>query len=177
MKQTKPAQAMELRSLSPVFCGHSDAPPARLTLFSGGQRMTEGPSGVTSSRGLVVSSLGLFAVSSVFPLAASVLEVDRPPTWVGVLDVAIAIALVALGMVIVSRKARGFAAPVIASAFRAYRGLANALLILLALFFIAGETIRWSTLLPGLAWRGWLLVMVLPSWLSLRQTEQRSVEG
>ena len=139
--------------------------------------MTQGPSGVSSSRGLAVSSVGLFAVSSVFPVAASVLQVDRPPTWVGVLDVATAIALVALGMVIVSRKASQFAAPVIASAFRAYRGLANALLILLAVFFIAGEAIRWSILLPGLAWRGWLLVMVLPSWLSLLQTEHRSVEG
>jgi hypothetical protein len=139
--------------------------------------MTKGPSGVGSSRGLVVSSAGLFAASSVFPVAASVLQVDRPPRCVGVLDAAIAIALVALGMVIVSRKASEFAAPVIASAFRAYRGLANALLILLALFFIAGECIRWSILLPGLAWRGWLLVTVLPSWLSLWQTQQRSVEG
>ena len=120
---------------------------------------------------------GLFAVSSLFPMAASVIQVYRLPKWVGVVDVVVAVALVTMGMVIVSRKPTGFAAPVIASAFRIYRGLANSFLILLVLFFVAAETIRWSILLPGLAWRGWLLALVLPSWLSLWQTRQRTVVG
>jgi hypothetical protein len=138
--------------------------------------MIQGPTGGESSRVLVVASAGLFAVSSVFPVAASVLRVDRVPRWVGVVDVVIAVVLVALGMVLVSRKPSDFAIPAVASAFRIYRGLANTLLVLLVLFFVAGESIKWNILLPGLAWRGWVLAMVLPSWLSLWQTGQQSVE-
>jgi hypothetical protein len=146
-------------------------------MLSGGQRMTQASSGVASSRALIVGSAGLFVVSSLFPLGASLLEVDRLPRWVGVADVVIAAALVALGMVIMSRKPGEFAASAVAASFRAYRGLANSFLILLVLFFVAGESIQWSVLLPGLAWRGWLLVLVLPSWLSGRQAGQRSVAG
>jgi hypothetical protein len=139
--------------------------------------MTQAPNGVQSSPAIIVVSAGLFVVSSLFPLAASLLDVDRVPRWLGVSDVVIAAALVLLGMVIVSRKPSKFAAPVVATSFRTYRGLANSFLILLVLFFVSGDSIRWSILLPGLAWRGWLLTMVLPSWLSAWQTEQRSVVG
>lgn len=139
--------------------------------------MTQGLSGGESSRALLVGGAGLFAVSSVFPAAASLLPVERLPKWVGVVDVVTAIVLVALGMAIVSRKPNDFTVPVVASSFRIYRGLASTLLILLVLFFVAGESVKWSILLPGLAWRGWLLAMALPSWLSLWQTEQRSAEG
>jgi hypothetical protein len=139
--------------------------------------MTQAPSGVQSSRPIIVVSAGLFVVSGLFPTAASLLEADRVPMWLGVCDVVVAAALVVLGMVIVSRKPSEFAAPVVATSFRAYRGLASSFLILLVLFFVAGDNIRWSILLPGLAWRGWLLTIALPSWLSAWQTEQRSVVG
>jgi hypothetical protein len=120
---------------------------------------------------------GLFAVSSLFPVAASLLEVDHIPRWVGIADVVIAGALVVLGMPIMSRKPTGFAAPVIETSFRIYRGLATTFPLLLAMFFVAGDNIRWSILLPGLAWRGWFLTTVLPAWLSAWQAGQRSVEG
>ena len=57
------------------------------------------------SRALLVAGAGLFVVSSLFPVAASLLRVDRLPTWVGVADVALAGCLVA-GLAIVSRKPR-----------------------------------------------------------------------
>ena len=139
--------------------------------------MTQAPSGVQSSRTIIGVSAGLFVFSSLFPIAASLLEVDRVPRWLGVCDVVVAAILVVVGMVIVSRKPSEFAPPVVATSFRAYRGLASSFLILLVLFFVAADNIRWSILLPGLAWRGWLLTMVLPSWLSAWQTEQRSVVG
>jgi hypothetical protein len=47
---------------------------------------------------------------------------------------------------------------------RVYRGAANLLLALLAVFFLAGHRINWNILLPGLAWRGWLFVYALPAW-------------
>jgi hypothetical protein len=75
-------------------------------------------------------------------------------------------------MLIAARKPAPFDHRVVAAAFVSYRALANVFLVLLVLFFLAGESIRWSILLPGLAWRGWLLAMVLPSWLSARRTPQ-----
>ena len=131
--------------------------------------MTQGPNSVASSRVLPVGSAALFILSCGFPVAASVLRVDRLARWVGIVDVVVAVALVVLGLVIVSRKPSEFAASVVGAGFRIYRGLANVFLILLVAFFVVGDDIRWSILLPGLAWRAWLLVLVLPSWLSGRQ--------
>jgi hypothetical protein len=139
--------------------------------------MTQEPGGGDSSHVLLVGSAGLFALSSVFPVAASLLQVEPLPRWVGVVDVVTAIAFVALAMAVVSKKPSDFPVAVVARSLRIYRGLASTFLILLVLFFLAGESIKWGILLPGLAWRGWLLAMALPSWLSLWQTRQRSVEG
>jgi hypothetical protein len=118
--------------------------------------MSRGPSYAESPRALLLASDGLFIVSSVFPIAASVLEVERLPNWVGLVDVVLAAALIVLGFVVVSRKPGEFGPAVVATAFRTYRGLANVFLILLALFFVVGDNIRWSILLTGLAWRAWL---------------------
>jgi hypothetical protein len=125
--------------------------------------MTQAPSGGESARQLLLGSAALFILSCLFPIAASVLEVVHPPRWMGVADVAVAAMVVLVAMLIMSRKPSGFTPPIVASSFKAYRVLANAFLLLLALFFLVGDSIRWSTLVPGLAWRGWLLTMVLPS--------------
>jgi hypothetical protein len=123
----------------------------------------------TPGRALLLGGAALFAVSSAFPMVASVLRPDPAPGWMGVLDVVLAFALVVAGAFLVSRKPRDFDAHIVEAAFRAYRGLANVLLLLLALFFVIGDAIQWSILLPGLAWRAWLLVLVLPSWIALWQ--------
>jgi hypothetical protein len=41
-------------------------------------------------RTFLAASMGLFIVSSLFPLAASLLRADRLPVWAGVADVALA---------------------------------------------------------------------------------------
>ena len=45
-------------------------------------------------------------------------------------------------------------------------GLHAGFLGLLAVFLLVGDRVAWSILLPGLAWRAWLLVYVLPAWLA-----------
>lgn len=135
--------------------------------------MTRARGGDASSRLLLFGSAGLFVVSSLFPLAASVLDVNPLPSWVGVADVVIAGALIALGIVLMSKTPREVSGPVLANCVRAYRGLASAFLILLVLFFVAADQVRWNILLPGMAWRAWLLVMVLPSWITAWRSEQK----
>jgi len=122
------------------------------------------------TRPLLLGGAALLVVSSAFPTVASVLRLDPAPMWMGVLDVVIAFALVVAGTVIVSRKPKDFDAHIVEAGFRAYRNLANVLLLLLALFFVIGDAIQWGILLPGLAWRAWLLILVLPSWIALWRT-------
>jgi hypothetical protein len=131
---------------------------------------TQATGGGGPTRALLVGGAGLFIVSSSFPVAASVLRLDPAPRWLGVADVVVAFALVVVGMVIVSKKPTNFDAHAVEIAFRAYRILANALLFLFALFLVIGDSIDWNILLPGLAWRAWLLVLVLPSWIALWPT-------
>jgi len=110
--------------------------------------------------------LVLFISSLLFPLAASTVLADPPATWIGVADVAVAAALVLLGMTFVSRAPSPHAASAQALMVSAFRGLANVVLLLLVVYFVAGEHVRWSVLLVGLAWRAWLLVFVLPGWIA-----------
>ena len=48
-----------------------------------------------------------------------------------------------------------------------YQAIASVPLPLLVVFFLAGAYVRWDVLLPGLAWRGWLLMYSLPAALAL----------
>ena len=48
------------------------------------------------------------------------------------------------------------------AAFRATQGLVGLIPLLLATYFVAGAWVNWTVLVIGLAWRGWLLVSVLP---------------
>ncbi len=56
--------------------------------------------------------------------------------------------------------------------YRIYRGLASGPLALLVLFFVVGDHIRWHVLLPGLAWRAWLLMYSLPAAIAAYQSDQ-----
>jgi hypothetical protein len=49
-----------------------------------------------------------------------------------------------------------------------------ALFTVSCLFPIVASSIRWGILIPGLAWRGWVFTMVLPSFLSVWRGEQGS---
>jgi hypothetical protein len=129
------------------------------------------------TRRFLLGSAGLFIVSCVFPVSASVVRVELLPTWIGVADVVIAAGVIALGIVLLSKKPDGFSAAVVTGSFRTCRVFAHVCLALLALFLLVGDSIRWNVLVPGLAWRGWLLTMVLPSWLALWHEGEPSIAG
>jgi hypothetical protein len=113
-------------------------------------------------RRLVVAAGILFAGSTMFPIVASLIPIERHPAWAGPVDVALACALVACAAVI-DRAAGPHAGPESEHVtYRLYRGLHSAPLVLLLVFFLVGTRGNWSVLLAGLAWRAWLISYVLP---------------
>jgi hypothetical protein len=52
-------------------------------------------------------------------------------------------------------------------AYQVYRAFGHLFLVLLVIFFLAGDRINWQVLLPGLAWRFWVLFYTLPSAFAL----------
>jgi hypothetical protein len=127
-----------------------------------------------SDRQLVVGAAALFAVSTMFPIVAAVAQPDPSPLWAGMADVALAILTCASGFTIATRAGERFDDRVVRSAFRIYRVGATALLLLIAVFLVVGDRIGWHILLPGLAWRAWLLAWVLPAALSLWEGSHRA---
>ena len=115
----------------------------------------------------------LFAVSTMFPIVAAVVQPDPSPLWAGMADVALAILTCACGFTIATRAGERFDDRVVRSAFRIYRAAATALLVLIGVFLVVGDRIGWHILLPGLAWRAWLLAWVLPAALSLWRRQAR----
>lgn len=113
--------------------------------------------------------MGLFVLSTLFPVVAGVMR-NPAPRWVGIADVVVAFAVFVQAMVI-TRRAPKADAHAVAASFRVVRAAANLLLVLIVVFFLAGQRIKWDVLLLGLAWRAWLFVWVLPSALTLWRNE------
>ncbi len=87
--------------------------------------------------------------------------------WIGWLDVTLAFVVVGL-MLVIEAVARGKIDDEIKQvSYRLYRVLANLPIVLLVVFFVFGNQIRWDVLLPGLAWRIWLLLYTLPAGLAV----------
>ncbi len=108
----------------------------------------------------------LFAVSTAFPIAASLMPPDAISRTIGLLDIGVALVLLATAMYVVSRKAPG--GPDTASRAVAWYKVSGTLPIaLLAIFFVAGSHVDWPVLLVGLAWRVWLFWYTLPAALAL----------
>ena len=128
---------------------------------------SEAAPSAAQGRGLVAAAAVLFAVSTAFPVAASVLELERPPRWAGVADAIVALVVVGLGIAVASKKPAGFDARASRSALHVYRSASHLLLVLLVVFLTMGDRIEWDVLLVGLAWRAWLFAWVLPSALAL----------
>jgi hypothetical protein len=124
------------------------------------------------------SLVGLMAAASVastvFPVVASLLRAEEPPRALGIVDVVVAAVTLGLGFAVAAKKP-SFDERVSAAAVRVYRAAANACLVLLVVFFLAGDRIRWNVLLPGLAWRAWLFAWVLPSAIALWRAGARDV--
>jgi hypothetical protein len=128
-----------------------------------------GPSTAAARRGrtLVGVGAGLFAVSVAFPVVAALLPLAGTPPWLGVVDVALAVVLFLVAALIAARAGTVVPDAVQRRSYRLYRILATLPLALLVVFFLVGGAIRWEVLLPGLAWRAWLLCYFLPAALTL----------
>lgn len=116
-----------------------------------------------SGRVLVIVSAAMLSVSTVFPIVASLLPPDAVARWVGVVDVALAFIVVVLSMLIDSRGRGHINEGTVRAAYSFYRVAASFPLVLLVVFFLSGDAIRWDVLLPGLAWRSWVLLYTYPA--------------
>lgn len=118
-------------------------------------------------RPALIFALSLFSASWLVLVPASLFDAEKWPRWVGFADAGSAFVLVCMG-VWVGRSARHkITDEAKLASYHFYRAAANLPLFLLIIFFTLGERIRWFVLLPGLAWRVWLLVYVLPAALTL----------
>jgi hypothetical protein len=116
----------------------------------------------------------LFAVSTAFPVAASLMPAEAVTRTIGVLDVAVAFVLLAFGISIVSVNSP-VTPGVNARAVAWYRVSGIVPIVLLAVFFVAASRVEWPVLLMGLAWRAWLFYYTLPAALAFLQSDVRPV--
>ena len=124
-----------------------------------------------SDRSLAVATAIMFCVSMGFPLAAAVYPgAQGLPRAIGMLDVTIAFALVIMAMILHARTLSKVTKEDHEAAYRAQRVLIHVILVLLVLFFLAGDRIAWNIGLIGLAWRSWLLLYTLPAWYAALRT-------
>ena len=112
----------------------------------------------------------LFFISSAFPVAAS-LSKDTSvfPKWWGVLDVSLALILAILAFVMYGLAQGNVTKRTEEVTYHVYRNFIHVIFALLLIFFIVGDRITWINGLPGIAWRSWLLLYLLPEWLTLVQ--------
>lgn len=116
----------------------------------------------------------LYILSLLFVVVASLIDLSQHPAWMGIADVIAAFLLVSV-MIAIAVTAQGKVSPKAEhSSYRVYRWLGVLPLVLLVLFFLMGEAISWTTLLPGLAWRAFVLIYSLPFALELNNTDASS---
>lgn len=123
----------------------------------------------TSAKGreLAVTTAIAFVVSLVFPTAAGLAQnMSALPAWWGIADVVFAFILAALAITVAARFDRRKTPEIERASYRVYRIVVNLILVLLVVFLIGGDRIRWTIFLPGIAWRGWLLLYAYPAWLT-----------
>jgi hypothetical protein len=110
--------------------------------------------------------LVLIAVSTAFPVVASLIPGDEVPATMGIVDVALAGVVAVLGFWIDSRSIQSVTDRHRSTAWRIIRILATTLLLLMVVYFIRPDIVHWDVLLLGLAWRAWLFIWVLPAVLA-----------
>ena len=129
---------------------------------------------VMSLYALARVSRALFAVSVVFPVVGGLFVTTPPPRWLGIVDVAIAAALVGTTAVVVTRVRRSVTEHDRLGAFRISQIVVGVVPVLIALFFLVGSRVNWTVLVLGLAWRTWLFLYSAPYLLAaLHQRMQR----
>jgi hypothetical protein len=127
-----------------------------------------GAPNVLWGRRLALATATVFCISSVFPtVAAFVTDREAWPRWWGVVDVSIAFLLGILTLALLARAQGKVNQQEEQARYRAYRLLMHGIIVLLVVFFLAGDRIVWSNCLTGFAWRAWLLLYGLPAWFAL----------
>lgn len=127
------------------------------------------PTGNSSRQGryLALLTAVAFCISLVFPIAAGlVAEADALPAWWPIADVVFAFILAALAITVAARFDRRKTPEIERTTYRVYRIVVNLILVLLVVFLVAGDRVRWKIFLPGIAWRGWLFLYAFPAWLA-----------
>lgn len=110
-----------------------------------------------------------YAVSLAFLLLASTTDISRLPAWLGLLDVVLAFALIATLALL--KIALGWQNPT-AAAKTSYAILTYLVPVLLAAIWFFRDQLILNTLLPGLAWRAYVLFEFLPVVLTVLNKRQ-----
>ena len=137
------------------------------------------PKSVAHGRYLALITAAAFFVSLVFPVSAGVVQtIDALPRWWAIADVVFAFILAALAITVAARFDRRKTPEIERTAYRVYRIVVNLILVLLVIFLVAGDRIRWTIFLPGIAWRGWLFLYAFPALLvALRSTSMEKMDA
>lgn len=117
-----------------------------------------------NGRALVVAGAAQLAVSLSLLLIASMPPEERLPRWGGPIDVALAFSIVATLIVLHRAAADRVGIGELRTGYRVAATLPAVMLVLLWLF---RDSLIWNVLLPGLAWRSFVLLSALPMALAV----------
>ncbi len=127
------------------------------------------------TRLLAIGSAIVFLISAVFPLGAGLShDTSRFPHWWGTADVTIAFLVALLALAVLGIGQSRINKRVEELTYRAYRILIHGIFVLLVCFVFFGRYIVWSQCLSGIAWRSWLLLYVLPAWISIYREQNQN---
>ena len=119
------------------------------------------------SRAFAFTTATLFAISWMFPLGAGLAKVNAVfPKWWGPADVALAFVLVILAFTLQSLVHTKIDKQAEETTYRFYRIFTHVLMAVAAIVMLAGDRIVWANCATGFLWRTWLLLYVLPWWLT-----------
>jgi hypothetical protein len=103
-------------------------------------------------RDLAIVAAAVFLVSCVFPVvAAFVKDTQSWPRWWGALDVVLAFILVIFVFTIQALGRRKANQQVERATYRPYRILLHGIFLMMVIFFLAGDRIKWTQCLTGFA--------------------------
>jgi ABC-type uncharacterized transport system fused permease/ATPase subunit len=120
------------------------------------------------ARPCAIAAAIVFVISLGFPVTVSLAKNTASfPQWWGTLDVSLAFVLAILALVILALGQGRVTKDIEDASYRAYRLLIHGIFALMVVFLVFGDQIAWINGLPGLAWRAWLLLYVLPAWLAV----------
>jgi hypothetical protein len=119
-------------------------------------------------RPFAIAAAVAYFISLIFPVVAGLLKnTGAFPKWWGTLDVGLAFFLAILAFVIYGLGHGKVNKQIEETTYRAYRKLIHVIFVLILIFFIAGDNVIWINGLPGIAWRAWLLLYILPEWFAI----------